>query len=443
MALNLGDYDLALGDVSLRVEVLNTDGKVVRDASLARVAANPADLSLHAGGLSAGKYVLRITAKNKASGQTLATAEHEVRPPDTPTPTCYIDAHRRVILNGKPFFPLGMYWGSINEADIKLYADSAFNCLMPYGRPKPEQMDLAQKHGLKVIYSIKDFYAGTRWAPGFIKTEADEERAVRQYVTQFRNHPALLAWYLNDELPVSMMPRLVAHQQWVEKLDPNHPTWVVLYQVHDVGRYTKSFDVIGTDPYPIPKSPASRAAEWTRLTVEQTAGCRGVWQVPQVFNWATYRKTHEQRKGLRPPTLAEMRSMAWQCITEGATGLVFYSFMDLKRDKATGFAPQWQKVKTMAAEIDAMIPAILSIEPAPAVRVAAGDWLHWITRVRNGKLYIMAVNDGDGEGVAKFTLPKPAQTITVLNENRVLAPQGPSFTDRFDKLAVHIYEVEL
>ncbi len=36
------------------------------------------------------------------------------------------------------------------------------NCLMPYGLPTKEQMDLAQKHGLKVIYSVKDWYAGAR-----------------------------------------------------------------------------------------------------------------------------------------------------------------------------------------------------------------------------------------------------------------------------------------
>ena len=55
-----------------------------------------------------------------------------------------------------------MYWSSINEDDLKIYADSKFNCLMPYGSPSAGQIDLAGRYGLKVIYSVKDF---TPFAP--------------------------------------------------------------------------------------------------------------------------------------------------------------------------------------------------------------------------------------------------------------------------------------
>jgi hypothetical protein len=70
---------------------------------------------------------------------------------------------------------------------------------MPYGSPDRQQMDLAHKPGLKVIYSIKDWYAGSQWCPPSIRTIGDEEPQVRARVREFRNHPALLAWYLNDE----------------------------------------------------------------------------------------------------------------------------------------------------------------------------------------------------------------------------------------------------
>ena len=56
-----------------------------------------------------------------------------------------------------------------------------------------------------------------------LKTEADEEALIRSRVKQFRDHPALLAWYLNDELPQTYMPRLEAHQRWVAQ-DDNHFT---------------------------------------------------------------------------------------------------------------------------------------------------------------------------------------------------------------------------
>ena len=40
------------------------------------------------------------------------------------------------------------------------------------------------------------------------------------------------------------MPSLEAHQQWLEELDPGHPTWIVLYQVGQLQLYRKTFDVV-------------------------------------------------------------------------------------------------------------------------------------------------------------------------------------------------------
>ena len=72
--------------------------------------------------------------------------------------TVEIGKNRELRVNGKPFFPLGTYWGGINENDIAIYADSPFNCLMPYGSPNREELDMAQERGIRIIYSIKDYY---------------------------------------------------------------------------------------------------------------------------------------------------------------------------------------------------------------------------------------------------------------------------------------------
>ena len=170
-------------------------------------------------------------------------------------PSCQFDEHRRLIVDGKPFFPLGMYFGGISEPDLKTYSASKFNCLMPYEPPELDQMDLAAKYGLKVIYSLKDLYFGSAHCPPAIRSEADEEPLVRTRVRQFRNHRALLAWYLNDELSLQYLPRLEARRRWVAEDDPNHPTWSVVYQVDDISGYINSFDCVGSDPYPIAQRP--------------------------------------------------------------------------------------------------------------------------------------------------------------------------------------------
>jgi hypothetical protein len=336
-----------------------------------------------------------------------------------------------------------MYFSGVNEEDLRLYADSGFNCLMPYGSPNREQMDLAHSLGLKIIYSVKDVYYGSTYCPQGIETEADERAYIEAKAAEFADHPALLAWYLNDELPQEYMPRLEAHQQWLEELDPGHPTWVVLYQVGHVAAYAKTFDAIGTDPYPIPGSPARRAAEWTQMTVDAVKGSRPVWQVPQVFNWANYRKTEEEKQGLRPPTEAEMRSMAWQCITNGATGLVFYSFFDIKRDTVVPFEEQWGYVKDMAAEIGELSPVILSVEPAPSIRpVSDREWLHYMVRRVGGKVYLFVVNDGPKAGRATFALGSCPGQVTLRGQGRLSPDDSPYLRCALEPFGVSVYEIE-
>ena len=66
-------------------------------------------------------------------------------------------------------------------------------------------------------------------------------------------------------------------RRWTAEADPNHPTWAVLYQVREVGDYIETFDVIGTDPYPIGRRPASMAGQWTAETFGQVCGARPMW----------------------------------------------------------------------------------------------------------------------------------------------------------------------
>jgi hypothetical protein len=354
--------------------------------------------------------------------------------------TSYIDDHNRLIVDGKPFFPLGMYWSGLKEDELRQYADSAFNCVMPYGGASVEQMDLAQSLGLKVIYTLKDAYLGSHYCPPSIKSEADERPYMEAKAQQFRDHPALLAWYLNDELSTDYMPRLEAHQRWMETLDPNHPTWIVLYQVRQLELYRQTFDVLGTDPYPIPMAAARRAATYTIRSRESVMGSRPLWMVPQVMNWANYRKTEEEKQGLRPPTYDEMRSMTWQCLTEGATGLIYYSWFDLKKEPEV-FDRRWAEVKQVAAEVKRWAPVLLSIEPTPTIGVDDEEWLHWTARRVGNQVFLFAVNDEEARHQVSFTLPRPPGRVMLGDQN--VTPRGAQWTARFRPFELKVYEVTL
>ena len=443
---NLEDHDVAVGDLGVQAMVLNPAGKALRQTSGRPGQGTPGylDLAVPLAGLKPGRYEIAVRLEGPG-GTTLQTDRHLIECLNPAAKfTCWIDGHRRLLVEGKPFFPLGMYFSRIQRSDLEEYAKSKFNCLMPYGSPSREEMDLAHKLGLKVIYSIKDWYAGSTYCPPSIRTAADEEPMVRQRVREFRDHPALLAWYLNDELPQRFLPQLEAHQRWVVEEDPNHPTWVVLYQFREVADYLKTFDVIGTDPYPIGRHPASMVAQWTAETFRQVEHARPMWQVPQLHNWANYAETEAEKQRGRTPTFEEVRNMAWQCICEGATGLVFYSWYDIKRNPDVPFDVQWNGLKRLAAEIDQMAPILLSTDPAPAIHVEGErpGWLHWLCRASAGKLYLVAVNDGDGEGAVRFRLPSAPKSIRLLGENRPVPVDGPSLRLELSRLAVRILEIQ-
>lgn len=307
-----------------------------------------------------------------------------------------IDSFGRCIVDGRPFFPLGFYCTTIDERLMKHLEGTPFNVLMPYDRPKSvKPLDLAHKQGVKVLYSLIDYFAGSRYA-SHIKCEADEYAAIKGRVEAFRSHPAILGWYMSDEKPISAIGSLVRHREWVENLDPEHPTWSVLLTSgsSDVAKYIEASDVFGSDPYPIGllKEKIGVCAKTTREMVSGTYGARGIWQVPQVFDWSAFRANAKSDWGARAPTREEMSNMFWQCIAEGANGLIAYTLNE-KHLTVNGrtFSDRWPEIVDVGREIKEKESILLSVKSAPRIEkkpegISARVWSF------NGKLHLLVVN---------------------------------------------------
>ena len=298
----------------------------------------------------------------------------------------------RTIVDGKPFFPIGVFLSRITRETLLEIRQGAFNCLMPYSSPTKEEMDLAHEMGFKVIYSIKDAFYGTRACVKEITSPETELAWVKGRVNAFKDHPALLAWYINDELGVEVRDRLIARRDLVAELDPGHPTYVALYQIDDFPAYVGSFDIFGGDPYPICQTgdpPISQVTEHTRLARE--AACGGaMWQIPQLFDWGAYRVKDAPKT--RPPTFDEFRNMAWQFVVEGAMGLVPYAIHPVhEMEWRDPFAIQWQKHCAISHEIAAYRSAFVSTEPAPGVK-GAPEGVGVRSWHANGRDYVLCVN---------------------------------------------------
>ena len=347
----------------------------------------------------------------------------------------WIDEHKRAIVDGKPFFPFGMYTGNRNRrAD---FVKGPFNTIMSYIPLDAVEMDFFHTNGIKVIYSVKDVYAAMgEKAPSCVISPETEDAYVQAKVDAFRTHPALLAWYVNDERVLELYKPLLARQKLLERLDPDHPTWAVLYQIDLLREMSPTFDIIGTDPYPVPEKPLSFVTQATRETSDAFFGTRAMWQVPQAFDWGVYAK-----RPSRMPTADEMKSMFWQAIASGANGLILYSFSAIqygKRKDGTplDFESQWKPICEAGEEIKRFIPVFES-DPGP---VATGAPEVWGVRTwrKDGEIWLLLVNAQDKADEAEVTLSEdfaeavcelgPAAQKTGARTIKVsLAPNQPAF----------------
>ena len=360
---------LALGDVKtedidVRLTIADSLGRKMPVAPPEKWDAFRAFWRFDTAPLETGTYRATVSVVRRSNGLCIGERSVQVvRVARFPERKVWIDARQRLIVDGLPFFPLGLYWKTIDEPEIGVCAKGPFNCIMPYTPPTAQQLDVCAAKGIRVFYTLKNLFAkgmpsdsGAKW----------ERREMERTIREFRDHRAVLGWYVNDEKYLDpYRPSLEAHQRWVEELDPDHPSWGVILQAPE--GYQQTCDVLGIDHYPVPREPISNMIRRTRSVVDAMHGERPVWMVPQAMSWATYSESDPTRiKTCRYPTEQEQRNMAWQCIAGGANGLVFYSWFDMKRlPPPDSFEARWPQLCRVVEEIRRYVPVMLSPEPEP------------------------------------------------------------------------------
>jgi len=418
-------------------------GKVIAQRHVADVSQRSLEMQFDAEALPAGGYRVdvalargpEVLARQVLGGRVLAQGDR---------PTVYIDRHGRTIVRGRPFFPLGFYFGTIKEDEIRTMSRAGFNCAMPYAFSSMDVgnalglLGMARRHGVMVIYSIKDLYPNRAWVSRRYPTPEALAARVREVVERVRTHPNLLAWYLNDELPPSMRPDLEARYDLVRGLDPGHPTWAVLYLVDQLTEYRHTCDVLGTDPYPVARKPVAMAGEWARKTRQASLGTDAFWQVPQAFAWGACREPADAPQN-RPPTYDEVRCMTYQALIAGAKGLIYYAWHHLADDSA-GFESRWNDMSRIGREVRALEPALLSVDPVPAgLAVHGAPWAAF----RDGKqVWVLVTNREPEPAGMRLDLPPGVVEVETMTGDTVSAVGGRVMRP-LAPLACETYIVEL
>ena len=155
---------------------------------------------------------------------------------------------------------------------------------------------VAAAAGLKIMFSLKDtYYKGSACWPASVTSRATEQQFVRSQIRKFKQHPALLGWYVQDEMSIKAGwgADLRTHYRWAVEEDPSHITWACVGAdaTFEMRRYLDTTDVIGTDKYPICQAYNASSTNNNVATIgpevalarNQTDSARPLWQVLQVL----------------------------------------------------------------------------------------------------------------------------------------------------------------
>ena len=309
--------------------------------------------------------------------------------PATPTARkVRIDGRGMTYVEGKPFFPIGVY---VHPKDKRLkYLDrlkgGPFNCVIECA-PKASILNRLHKAGLMAIP----------------KSPRSPE-ILRKTYESVKNHPAMLAWYIIDEAQPDRALLEIPLQKLRREVDPDHPTIAVLNQAENAAPLMGCFDIVARDPYPLsvnchyPPGGCDRrdlldVAFWPGLMKNNCYGLPPVWQVPQAFSWGWLRNWGKPELD-RFPTYDELRSMSWQSIAGGANGILWYAasmiFSRMEKFPAEG-EKCWSDLVKVAAEINAKMQWLISEECAPGVAMRPNE-VAVRTFKKGGKVAVLVAN---------------------------------------------------
>ena len=144
-----------------------------------------------------------------------------------PVEVAAVDGGYTLLRNGQPYLVKGAGLGGV---DIATVADRGGNSIRTWGIEHAQTtLDAAHRHGLTVALGLP--VAAERFGFDYNDPEsiAKQRRNVLDAVASYKDHPALLAWIIGNELDMRFTNPRVYNEvnelsRLIHDLDPNHPT---------------------------------------------------------------------------------------------------------------------------------------------------------------------------------------------------------------------------
>jgi hypothetical protein len=416
---------------------------------------------LDAAGLPPGRYRLHVELLDPGGG---AAARHtDYRIVKLPARAreklaVWYDERNVTHFDGKLTFVLGLYTTSGYSTARSTYAAGAdgwgneriaqapINLLINYhlGRaPIPAlgvYLDDLHARGIRYLQTVNFYHRqdGQYRQIEYPAARQGEDELNRWVAHTLGAHPGLAGFYVMDEQSAEKVPIVFRQYRVLAAAAPGSVTYGVLGDGKEsqAPLWRDALDVLGLDPYPIVK-PAGQndlamVGEWTRMGQDAVKRSRPVWMVLQYFpltaagGW---------------PSEADLRTMSWMAIVDGARGLLYWSFGEKglawvkdRRERER----KWAELVRVTKEIKALEPVLLAPDAAVVSRDSSRGAVRTLGKTGpDGARYLFAYNTRNTPTRVTWTLAAPAAETFDLATGR----PGPAIEDGALSAELGPYEV--
>jgi hypothetical protein len=386
--------------------------------------------------VSKGQYALTI--KSTFEGREVYSRNVDVFAGDETNDAVKIDGENRLVIDGKPIFPLMVYHTFIE--DVTTLAKIGFTFFTPR-YPNSKSMGLPTRDD-KTIAIAREYLDAAKAnhiymisGGGIFGAGGGSTEINTKGIEALTNDPALGLWYGADEPGRDRILQLQPGYTTAKQIG-TRPIFSVTNRSDHMERLAETVDILGSDPYPIPNVSLRSVADYTKECVDATAGLKPVWTIIPQY-------------GSKRPTEQELRCMAYLAITSGAQGLGIYAWDDrnaiTKEGWRTGDHPEDLAIlQTVIGELNQLqnvliIPnstRVFSFAPNnPAIHVAMKE-------SRNDR-YLFVVNDSRAAEKATLSIAgiQSADGVDVHDASQKISIRDGKVLLQMQPLEVRIYKL--
>lgn len=345
-----------------------------------------------------------------------------------------------LIVDNRPFFPFGFYCGPVGNLPGTEVVHG-FNMIGPYQDNLPKNyptrkayMDRCAQVGVRVQYGVNSLIgSGHNGSKGLNLTDAEKLNILKKEVIAFRDHPALLSWYINDEPDGQGRPPAILEQAYrlIHQLDPYHPISIVFMMPQKANDFRNTMDIAMTDPYPIP-GPPDKVMDDLDKYIDAYRYQKSVWLVPQAFG--------AQEMWTREPTAHEIRLMTYMGLISGAKGIQYYVHAPGNLNPQSVSA--WSACSDVAVETAQMTSFLSSADDAPEFKSSDNKLLIRSFKYK-GNLLVIVANDENKPKAFGISASEKDTTLKSMAElwfeNREVPFNNGSINDIIDAYGTRVY----